>query len=278
MAPTVNITGNPASTSPTTRQLERDFATLTELNPVTNQTDTLTAALADPVELGLLHMITADPARTPSFIMFADPDYFLQSFGSASPVENPGFAWNHGGFQPEIVDTWLGMVGPGVRHGDDEGSSIHFSDHTDIRPTILALLGLQDDYVHDGRVLFEALNPSALPSSLNAHSATLLQLAQVYKQINAPVGPLGLSSLTVSTAALASNSEDDDVYNRLENKIADWHERRDAIAGQMRSMLEGAAFAGKAINESKARRLISQGQDLLQEVTSCAANLSNCTE
>ena len=27
---------------------------------------------------------------------------------------NPGFAWNHGDFQDEIGNTWVGMVGPGV--------------------------------------------------------------------------------------------------------------------------------------------------------------------
>ena len=279
MAPSVNITGNPARTSATTRQLERDFATLTELNPITNQTDTLTSALADPVELGLLHMITADPARTPSFIMFADPDYFFLTFGSASAVEDPGFAWNHGGIQPEIVGTWLGLVGPGVRHGDDGGgSAVQFSDHTDIRPTILALVGLQDDYIHDGRVLFEALNPSALPQSLTAHRDTLLQLARVYKQINAPVGPLGLGSLKVSTAALASNSDNDEVYTRLEGTIAAWQQQRDAIAHQMRALLEDAAFGGNPISEQQAKRLISQGQHLLNQVASCAEEPSACGE
>ena len=277
MAPTINITGNPAPTSSTTRQLERDIATLTELNPVTNKIDTLTVALADPVEMGLLHMITADPARTPSFTMFGDPDYFFLSFGSASAVEDPGFAWNHGGIQPEIVGTWLGLVGPGVQHGEDnQGSAIQFSDHTDIRPTIMALVGLQDDYVHDGRVLFEAVKPSALPASLNAHSETLLQLARVYKQINAPIGQLGRDSLTVSTAALASNSDDDELYSRLEEKIADWQVRRDCIAHQMRGLLEGAAFGGEPVGEQQAQRLIRQGLALLQEVSSCAANPSVC--
>jgi len=235
--------------------------------------------MADPVELGLLHMITADPARTPSFVWFADADYFFLSFGSAAPVENPGFAWNHGGVQPEIVHTWLGLAGPGVRHGDDgDSSGIQFSDHTDIRPTIMALVGLQDDYAHQGRVLFEALKPSAIPQSLTAHSATLLQLAQVYKQINAPVGPLGLNSLAVSTAALASSSEGDRTYNRLEGRIADWQARRDTIAGQMNKLLEGAAFAGQPISEGQAKRLIQQGQQLLAEVASCAASLPECDD
>jgi hypothetical protein len=106
------------------------------MNPVTGQIDKLTRALADPVEMGLLHMITDDPARTPSFTMFGDPDYFFLSFGSTTPVVNPGFAWNHGGIQPEIAQTWLGLVGPGVRRGAGEDSGgIEFSDHPDIRPT-----------------------------------------------------------------------------------------------------------------------------------------------
>ena len=277
MAPTVSIIGNPPFTGSTARQLERDLASLTVVNPITGQTDRLTTALADPVEMGLLHMITDDSARTPTFTMFGDPDYFFLSFGSNSPVVDPGFAWNHGGIQPEIGGTWLGLVGPGVKQGKDE-TGIEFSDHVDIRPTILALLGLQDDYIHDGRVLFEALNPSALPPSLSAHSATLLQLARVYKQINAPFGPLSLNSLTVSTAALVSHSDDDKVYASLEGTIGRWHARRDAIAQQMRALLEGAAFYGQSVNEQQAKRLISQGQELLGEVASCAADLSDCEQ
>jgi hypothetical protein len=275
MAPTISIIGNPSRTSSTTRQLERDIAKLTAVNPISNQTDNLTVALADPVEMGLLHMITADPARTPSFTMFANADYFFLSSGSTSPVELPGFAWNHGGIQPEIAQTWLGLVGPGVRQRDGEDAGIEFSDHTDIRPTIMALVGLQDDYVHDGRVLFEALNPSGLPQSLRAHSGTLLKLARVYKQITAPFAQLGRDSLTVSTAALVSNSTGDEVYSTLENKIAEWTGRRDAIAAHMRALLEGAAFGGQSISEQQAKALIRQGQALLEEVRASVQELSD---
>jgi hypothetical protein len=121
-------------------------------------------------------------------------------------------------------------------------------------------------------VLFEALQPSALPASLNTQSQTLLQLAQVYKQINATVGQLGRDSLTASTAALASNSSDDEVYNRLEEKITAWHARRDFIAHQMRGLLEGAAFGNQPVGDEQAKRLIRQGQALMQEISSCAAN------
>jgi hypothetical protein len=281
MAPTVYITGHPKPGDAVTRQLERDFAGLTSVNPITNNTDALTVALADPVEMKLLHMVTADPARTPSFTMFSTGDYFFESFGSITPVEDAGFAWNHGGIQPEIATTWLGLVGPGVRSGNggkNGVSNIDFSDHTDIRPTIMALLGLQDDYVHDGRVLFEALLPSAIPNSLTAHHDTLLRLAQLYKQINAPFGQLSSDSLTVSTAALASNTSGDAEYAALEGKIADWTSRRDGLAGSMKAMLEAAAFQEQAIDEQQAKQLIGQATALLSEVSNCAADVATCAQ
>jgi hypothetical protein len=97
--------------------------------------------------------------------------------------------------------TWLGLVGPGVREKGRTGEI--FSDHTDIRPTIMSLARLKDDYAHDGRVLFEVLTREALPDSLRDNQDLLSRLAAAYKQINAPVGKLGLKTLTgISTQAL----------------------------------------------------------------------------
>jgi len=103
MAPTVYIKGDPARTSSDARQLERDFAKLTAMNPITKTTDKLTVALADPIEMGLLHMVTADPARTPSFTMFGHPDYFFFSFGSITPTEDAGSAWNQVEFSRKLL-------------------------------------------------------------------------------------------------------------------------------------------------------------------------------
>lgn len=69
----------------------------------------MTRFLADPVELKLLHMITGDLRRTPTYIMFGDPDYFFQTFGKGVIV-NPGFAWNHGGVAPEINNKYLSIA------------------------------------------------------------------------------------------------------------------------------------------------------------------------
>src|SRR5215510_4034304 len=169
-APTIYITGNPARDPSVTRTFGRALAQLTAVNPITGHTDPLAVALADPVGMKLLHRITADPARTPTLTMFADPNYVL--FAGAPNCNNPcvtqqpGFAWNHGDISEDIARTWLGLVGPGVKRG---GLNDHlWSDHTDIRPTMLTLLGLKDDYVHDGRVLVEVLQGSVLPQS---HSA-----------------------------------------------------------------------------------------------------------
>jgi len=268
-APNVYITGNPARDALVTRNFERATGNLTAANSITGKTDTLTNYLADPVEMKLLHMITADPARTPTFTMFANPDYFLfagaPNCTSPCVTEQPGFAWNHGDVAPEINTTWLGLVGPGVRHiGVD---STLWSDHTDIRPTVLALLGLKDDYAHDGRVLFEDLYDWAVPQSLRAHRETLIRLAQVYKQINACVGQLGLATLSISTKALESGSaSDDSTYTKLENKLTSITDKRNALAAQMSLLLEAAAFNGQSINEQQAKNLIEQGQTLLDQV------------
>src|SRR5215472_6627746 len=280
-APTVYIKGQPTSTASVTRQLERDFSGLTAVNPVTNNVDKLTVALADPVEMGLLHMITSDPRRTPSFTMFGDADYFFLSFGSTTPIENNGFAWNHGGIQPEVARTWLGMVGPGVQvsspnsqgSNNGQGTAIAFSDHTDVRPTMLTLLGLQDDYASDGRILIEALDPSILPGSVNNNLDLLAQLGTVYKQINAPFGQVGKDSLRVSTVALASNSPNDATYTNLENTISSWRTRRDTLAAGMQALL-GAAASGQTIDQNLAQQFINEGQALISEVSAAAGTSS----
>jgi len=268
-APTVYITGNPAQNDENiTRPFERATGKLTAVNPYTGSTDTLTKFLADRVEMKLLHMITADPARDPTFTMFADPNYFLfqgaANCTSSCVTINPGFAWNHGDVQPEIVTTWLGMVGPGV---DQTGiDSTTWSDHTDIRPTIMTLVGLKDDYSHDGRVLVEDLTGYAQPSAVRK-SSSFVALAQIYKQLDACVGQFGLATLSASTTALESgSSSDDSTYTNLENQLASFGSLRDTLAGQMIALLEGAEFSGQPFSDAQAQSLITQGQTLLNSL------------
>jgi hypothetical protein len=272
-APTVYITGNPARDAAVTRAFERATAKLTATNFYQGVTENMTIGMADPVEMELLHMITADPARTPTFTWFAKPDYFV--FAGAPNCNAPcvqeqfGFAWNHGDVTPDITTTWLGMAGPGVQELGLDNST--WSDHTDVRPTILALVGLKDDYGHDGRVLFEDLEGWAVPAALRNGRGLAMQLAQMYKQINAPVGQLGLASLDISTRALESNDLNDATYTNLENQLISITNQRDAIAAQMIGVLEGAEFNNQQIDKGPVRQLIDQGQALLNQVNGLAA-------
>ena len=199
----------------------------------------------------LLHMITADPMRTPTLTLFANPDYFLFAGApncsapcvSVPPQSAPLFAWNHGDVSADIAQTWVGFVGPGV--GNQGIDKKLWSDHTDVRPTMLTVLGLQDDYVHDGRPLIEILETEVVPHAMREHRSTLLKLAEVYKQINAPFGELAIRSLAVSTAAIKSGGPSDDTtYTRLSGQIQGWTTQRDALVTEMKTMLEGAAFKG----------------------------------
>src|SRR5262252_1137061 len=284
MAPTIYLTGNPSRTSSTTRAFGRALSKLTAANPYTGVTDTLTAALADPVEMNLLHMVTTDPQRTPTLTMFAKADYFLFT-GAANcnapcitvPTTPPTstFAWNHGGIQPEIATIWLGVVGPGMANDGQDNTT--WSDHVDVRPTMLTLLGLQDTYVHDGRVLTEHMATNVQPVPLRGHTKTFGDFVAVYKQINAPFGQLGMDSLAVSTAAIASgDARGDTTYTTLTNKIIGWTATRNSIADQMRAILVGAAFNGQKFDENLGRQLIAQGQALLSEAHTCAANIPQC--
>jgi len=271
-SPTVYITGNPARDAAVTRDFERASSKLTAVNPITGNTDAITQVLADPVEMKLLHMVTADPARTPTFTLFANPDYFLfagaANCNSPCVTVQPGFAWNHGDVQPEITTTWLGLVGPGVvNKGVDR---ITWSDHTDVRPTVLALLGLVDDYGHDGRVLTEEFKGWAVPAAVRK-SGSFLDLARIYKQIDASVGLLAKASWKISTKALASDSAGDATYINLENQLISITDVRNALASQMIALLENAAFHGKSISSKQAKSLIAEGYKLLDRVNDLAA-------
>ena len=173
----------------------------------TGHNATLTRALADPTEMNLLHMVTSDPLRTPTFTLFGNPNYYFYTGADnckSGCVSGDTFVWNHGDFQQEIVTTWLGLVGPGVQHIGVESKV--WSDHADIRPTMMLILGLKDDYQYEGRALVEYLQPSVIPMSIQDSSQSFLTLSNVYKQINAPVGILGLESLQISTRGMEGSN------------------------------------------------------------------------
>jgi hypothetical protein len=273
------INGDPAPTDPKTRTMEHDVDALTVTNPITGKTDKLSALLADQAEMNLLHMVPSVTDRVPTFTMFGNDNYYNMTSSSSSGKGQPcsatapacvfeenGNAWNHGDFQKQITRTWFGMVGPGVK--EQGRTDAVFSDHTDLRPTILALAGLKDDYVHDGRVLVEDLEHHAVPDAVRDSYFTYVALAQAYKQINATKGSLGVNSLVYANKSITS---DDATYAKYLTTIGAITTERDALASRMKALLDGAAFGNKPIRwNDTAEDLIEQAWKLVDKVEDLA--------
>ena len=247
------------------------MAGLTANNPYTGTTQLITNYLADPTEEAILHMVNADPARTPTLAMFAKPDYYLYDGGttcSGSCVQQEtGYAWDHGDYAAEINTNYVGFVGPGVRHlgldgnqpnagpssaGPDSGqitvSQEHlagpWTDETDIRPTLLYLAGLRDDYEHDGRVITQVL--SHPDHALSAPGVTAL--GECYKQLNSSVGEFGAYTLQADTSAIESTSSGDSTFLRTDLALRRLEIARDRLALQIKGELETAAFGNVPVH------------------------------
>jgi hypothetical protein len=273
-APTFYVNGQPDRTDATLRQFERDVAGLNAIDPYVSSTAApVFLRLADPVEEKTLHMVNSDPARTPTFTGFADPNYFITASNTgpscgSNPCIDYHFAWSHGDIQDVIGTTWVGFVGPGIATNGVDSST--WTDHTNVRPTMLSLLGLTDDYVHDGRVLIEALTTKATPQTLIAHRETVRRLSDIYEQVNAPFGQFAMDTLVASTRAIKST--DESVYNSIESSIESLTTERDALASQIKAALGAAAFAGQPLDEQEAKAWITQAQSLLDRAAALSSS------
>jgi hypothetical protein len=275
-APFVYVTGQPARTSPTVRTLGRALATVTAYDPYKKAVVKLTNYLADPVEMQVLHMITADPARTPTLAMFATPDFYVVRQGASCTTSTYGTAncesidklvWNHGDLSPDINRSWMAFVGPDVQHRGI--TSNLWASETDTRPTLMALLGLRDDYTHEGRVLTPIIDPRSMSPALA--SPLYEQLAEAYTAIEQPVGPFGLATLTASTKGIASGTPGNDtVYHQTESRIAQLGAQRDRIGSAMIGLLENAAFQGRPIPLFQGIALIAQAYALIGQANHLA--------
>jgi len=179
---------------------------------------------------------------------FGQEDHFMQTTslisGSNSSSCNrfpaPGdntctsnaFIWLHGDFAEDINHTWAAMVGPGVLHVGVDSDT--WADHADIRPTIMTLVCLKDNYTYEGRALLEDLDRSTLQSTVAQRRSELIQLGQLYKRINAPVNDFGKNIISLNTLAIRG---DDATYTRLESLLTDVTAERDGLAAQMQSVL-----------------------------------------
>jgi hypothetical protein len=103
-------------------------------------------------------------------------------------------------------------------------------------------------------------------------SGSFVGLAAALKEINAPVGALGLASLTASTAGLNGNDAGDATYNYVEGQLANFTSQRDGLAQQMLTLLEGAEFNNQSISDKQASSLVDQANNLTTNVQALANN------
>jgi hypothetical protein len=272
-APEFYLTGNPGPDTAAVRAFEHHVSAVTASNPYTGTTQPITNYLADPREEAILHMVNADPARTPTLAMFARPDYFLQAApltGACAGLlvcQNTGFAYDHGDYAAEIDTTFFGVAGPRVRHlgldgtdaadgpssaGPDSGQVTvpgsgtrgTWVDETDIRPTLMYLAGLRDDYEHDGRVITQVLShPNA---ALRAPGVA--DLGACYKQLNSSVGEFGTDTLQAATKAIESTSPGDSTYLGVDHALRQLDLARDHLALRVKGELESAAFGDAPVH------------------------------
>jgi len=280
-APTVYVSGKPAPSDANLRQLERNLAVAQSVDPyVSSSPAPVMLFMADPVGQQALHMNNADANRTPSFTYLANPDYFLTTTNARCPdaahsaptCVDYHFAWSHGDATEDIGRTWLGMVGPGVQNLGRVSDT--WSDHTDIRATMLALLGLRDSYEQDGAALFPFLATSALTSDFRANRDTVVKLRSRYKDISAPFGPFAHDILVASSHAIASGSATDDShYVSVENSIASLTAQRDALEAQMRTAINNATYGGGPVpSKQAAKDMVTQARQLLAQASALAAS------
>ncbi len=275
----IYVNGQSAANAPTVRQLERDTAAMTGNDPYSGVNgEKITDYQAGALEERVLHMQTADPLRTPTYSLFPKPDYFFSTSGPNVSINN-GFAYDHGYYSPNIDVTWVGIAGKGVAvngvdgpdpaHGNQpsdpestktvpEASRVGtWVEETDIRPTMLYLAGLTDDYQSDGHVITQAL--ASVPQALQATQ----DLAAGYDQINSSVGQFATDTLIADTKALASGSSaDDSAYTAEQESLAQLADDRDAAAATIKQTLSDAA-AGQMPNHGEITSGLAHVKELL---------------
>ncbi len=292
-APEYYLNGSPSEYSPQVRTFDKDVAGLTANNPYTGTTQQIANYLADPTEEAILHIVNADPARTPTLAEFAKPDYYLEqgsatcdptvtgSTASAYPADcvtvDPAYAYNHGDYAAEINTNYIGFAGPGVKQlgldgsgpadgpnsagansGQTEVVDLHlkgpWTDEADIEPTELYLLGLHADYIQDGRVITQILTDP----NRALRDPQVTELGEVYKQLNSSVGEFGASTLTASTNAIESTTPGDVEFTTVNRALAALDRQRDTLANAIKTELYNAENRGTPISGARTQILFAK--------------------
>jgi hypothetical protein len=285
----IYVHGNPSAEDPTVRQLERDTAAMTNPHDVYSgvNDEKIVHYQAGALEQRVLHMQTRDPLRTPTYTLFPKPDYFFSTSGANVGI-NSSFAYDHGYYSPNIDVTWVGIAGKGVAvngvDGPEPAAGNQPSDpestrtvpqasqvgtwveETDIRPTMLHLLGLSDDYQSDGHVIAQAL--ATVPAALAATE----ELAAGYDQIESSVGQFATDTLVADTKALASGSSShDDAYATEQAQLRGLANDREAAADQIKRVLSDAA-AGRTPNHGQVTSGLAHVRELLRRADRLAGS------
>ena len=200
---------------------------------------------------------------------------------------NPAFAWNHGYYSPDIDITWSSFAGPGVgargvdgpqpadstEVKDPNGGGLvpdfstkgTWTDETDVRPTILRLAGLADDYVMDGRVITEITRG-------DGRLRRTADLGACYKQLNASVGRFGTDTLVASTAALAGGSAaQDGAFSATDAALSALGARRDEVATTIKNDLDKVEFRGGRVDRRTLDAELISCRSLLTQASALAA-------
>ena len=284
----IYVHGQPSATDGTVRQLERDTASMTGNNPYSGVNgEHIAKYQADQLEERILHMQTNDPLRMPTYSIFPVPDYY---FGTSGPnvAINSAYAYNHGYYSPNINVTWVGFAGKGVAvkgvdgpeaTGGNESQDPNSTntvpqasqqgtwvEETDIRPTMLDLLGLKEDYQTDGHVISQALQHA--PRGLTATA----QVAAGYDQIESSVGQLATDTLLADTNALASGSgSDDTAYQAKQQTLLKLANDRDKAATKIKHDLSHAT-GNQGLRRGVVRKDLALVQNLLQRADALAGS------
>src|SRR6476619_1341020 len=285
----IYVHGNPGADDPTVRQLERDTAAMTNPHDAYSgvNNEHIVQYQAGALEQRVLHMQSIDPLRFPTYTLFPKPDYFFSTSGSPVSIFS-NFAYDHGYYSPNIDVTWVGLAGKGVQVNGldgpepDEGNqpsdpeSTHtvpqasqvgtWVEETDIRPTMLYLLGLKDDYESDGHVITQAVQH--VPRAL----AATAQLAAGYDQIESSVGQFGTDTLIADTKALASGSSaDDSAYQTEQQTLLKLANDRDRAVTKIKKALNDAAH-NQGLHHGQVRHYLSLVNTLLQRADALAGS------
>ena len=285
----IYVHGNPEANDPTVRQLERDTAGMTNPHDPYSGVDNepIVDYQAGRLEQRVLHMQTRDPLRTPTYTLFPKPDYFFSTSGPNVSI-NSSFAYDHGYYSPNIDVTWVAMAGKGVAvngvdgpepaegnqpsdpestHTVPEASQVGtWVEETDIRPTMLYLLGLRDDYQSDGHVITQALEN--VPRGL----AATKELAAAYDQIESSVGQFGTDTLIADTKALASgSSSDDSAYQAEQRTLRELADDRDRVVTKLKHVLSVAAHS-RGLRDGEVRKGLAEARNLLERADALAGS------